>query len=271
MNENITIDTNSLINYKNKSSKNWIKHNFILERLSNILENKSKELGDNFGNVLLLSSDRGETLNYVKKIKYKNLILVSPFRNLIEEIFFAKNDLLKVESKFEKLPFKNKQFDLIISNLCLHSINNIQKHIKNIFDLLIDGGLFICNFFGESSLTELKNSLIRTDEEIFNGIFLRTAPNLKMVVISDVISQIGFKELVSEKISYQIFYSNIEKILEDLRGLGENCVLLNKNKGLMTKNYIQKLGKLYKKHYAAEQGLKLSCDVVSICCWKNKV
>ncbi len=271
MDENKIIDTDSLINYKNKSSKNWNNHNFIHKKISKVLETKPKELGDVFDNVLLLSSDKGETLNYIKDIKYKNLVLVSPFRELFEKTSFHKDNFLKVESRFENLPFKNNTFDLVISNLCLHSINNIQNHFKIIFDLLNEKGLFICNFFGEDSLIELRNSLFQTDEQLFNGVFLRSAPSLKMANISDILSYIGFKELVSEKISYRIFYDNIEKILKDLKGLGENCVLIKRNKGLMTKNYIRKLGIIYEKNFSREEGLKLSCDVISICCWKSKI
>ena len=271
MNENNIIDTDSLINYKNKSSKNWNNHNFIHKKLSKVLETKPKELGDIFDNILLLSSDKGETLNHIRDIKYKNLILVSPFRELFKKISFDKDHFLKVESRFENLPFKSEMFDLVVSNLCLHSINNIKKHLKIIFDLLNEKGLFICNFFGENSLIELRNSLFQTDEQLFNGVFLRSTPSLKMTNISDILSHIGFKELVSEKISYTIFYDNIEKILRDLKGLGENCVLINRNKGLMTNNYIKKLGIIYEQNFSRKEGLKLSCDVISICCWKNKI
>ena len=81
-----------------------------------------------------------------------------------------KNNIQKIEGNFENLPLENGKFDLIINNLCLHSINDKHNHLKKLYDLLTKDGLFLCNFFGEKTLYELKTSLFQADEKIFNGI-----------------------------------------------------------------------------------------------------
>jgi hypothetical protein len=118
---------------------------------------------------------------------------------------------------------------------------------------------------------ELRNSLLSTDEKLFNGAFMRLPINLKMVDISDLLGQVGFKELVSEKISYKIYYKNIRKIFEDLKGIGENKILVNRQKSLMTSSYLKILNDEYRKKFSDKNGLRLSCDVVSISSWKNKI
>ena len=127
----------------------------------------------------------------------------------------------------------------------------------------------LCNFFGEKTLYELKASLFQADEKIFNGIFMRLPTNLKMVEISDLLSQIGFKELVSEKISYKIYYNHVRKLLEDLKGIGESSYFKKRKKGLMTTTYMETLNKFYENTYGTENGLEISCDVISVCGWKN--
>ena len=59
---------------------------------------------------------------------------------------------------------------------------------------------------------------------------MRLPTNLKMVEISDLLSQIGFKELVSEKISYKIYYNHVRKLLEDLKGIGESSYFKKRKK-----------------------------------------
>ena len=120
-------------------------------------------------------------------------------------------------------------------------------------------------------MDELRNSLIATDQKLFNGAYMRLPVNLKMVDISDLLGQVGFKELVSEKISYKIYYKNIRKIFEDLKGIGENKILYNRKKSLMTNNYLNTLNNEYNKKFSDEDGLRLSCDVVSVSSWKNKI
>ena len=39
----------------------------------------------------------------------------------------------------------------------------------------------------------------------------------------------------------------------------------------MTNNYLNTLNNEYKKKYSDENGLRLSCDVVSVSSWKNKI
>ena len=118
---------------------------------------------------------------------------------------------------------------------------------------------------------ELRDSFLSADEKLFNGAFMRLPINLKMVEITDLLGQVGFKELVSETISYKIYYKNIRKIFEDLKGIGENKILSNRKKSLMTNNYLNTLNNEYSKKFSDENGLRLSCDVVSVSCWKNKI
>ena len=271
MTQTSLIDINSLINSKNKSSKNWYKHNFLFNKISELLGEKLKELGSNYDKILLLSSDAGESLENTIKVSFSKLIFLSPYRNLLNKKNNQSNKILKVESHFENLPLKNEKFDLIISNLCINSIINKKRHLNEIYKLLKVNGLFVCNFFGEKTMYELRDSLFSTDEKLFNGAFMRLPINLKMVDISDLLGQVGFKELVSETISYKIYYKNIRKIFEDLKGIGENKILSNRKKSLMTNNYLNTLNNEYRKKFSDENGLRLSCDVVSVSSWKNKI
>ena len=271
MTQTSLIDINSLINSKNKSSKNWCEHNFLFNKISELLGEKLKELGSNYDKILLLSSDAGESLENIIRISFSKLIFLSPYRNLLNKKKNQSTKILKVESYFENLPLKNEKFDLIISNLCINSVLDKKRHLNKIFQLLKVDGLFICNFFGERTMYELRDSLLSTDEKLFNGAFMRLPINLKMVDISDLLGQVGFKELVSETISYKIYYKNIRKIFEDLKGIGENKILSNRKKSLMTNNYLNTLNNEYKKKFSDENGLRLSCDVVSVSSWKNKI
>ena len=104
-------------------------------------------------------------------------------------------NIIKVYNLFENLEYKEESFDLIIHNFSLNSLNNINDHLKKIFILLKKDGLFICNFFGSETLNELRNSLLITDNKLFNGVYVRMSPGVKMVNIVDLMGKIGFKEM----------------------------------------------------------------------------
>ncbi len=268
MNNNI-IDVLSLIDSKNRSNKNWIDHNFLYKKLSKDLGIKLSELRGDFKNILLLSPDGGEALNELKKINFEKIIFFSPYIELLKRGNNSSESIQKISGNFENLPFKYEMFDLIISNLNLHSIDDKKKHFKTIYNLLKKNGLLLCNFFGEKSLIELKNALFYTDEKTFKGVYVRQLPNLKMVDVTDLLSLEGFKELVSEKISYKIYYNHVLDLLKDLKGTGENSFISSRKKSLMTNKYIETLNDHYKKKFGNANGLSATCDVISISCWKG--
>ena len=128
--DNFIVDLDFLINSKNKSSRNWKNHNFLFHKLSEILSLKLNELNSNFENILLLSSDCDEALKTLKQKDFKNLVFISPYEKLLKRAKNNQNNVLKVQSDFENLPCSNGKFNLIVSNLCLHTINEKKKPLN---------------------------------------------------------------------------------------------------------------------------------------------
>ena len=171
--------------------------------------------------------------------------------------------------RFVLQPFSDNKFDLIICNFNFHNILDKKDYLNNLNSILSEGGLLICNFFGENSLVELRRSLILTDEELYNGSFLRIQKNITMNEFSNLLIKSGFKDIVNEKINYQIYYKNIISLLKDIRGIGENSGMDLKEIKI-SKGYIKLLEMIYKKKFSnTDNQLKLSVDIISSCSWKN--
>ena len=264
---NITFNTKKLIQYKNSSYENWKKHNFIFQKFAEHFFIKITEIKNKFENILLLTSDFDEILNKIVKFQYKTIVFQSQFNIFLDKIQNHKN-ITKVYNHFENLKYKEESFDLIIHNFCLNNLNNINDHLKKIFSLLNKDGLLICNFFGNETLNELRNSLLITDNKLFDGVYVRMSPGVKMVNIVDLMGKVGFKEIVSEVINYQIFYEKLNNLLIDIKGAGESTVFEKVNKGLKTKNYFKTLEETYFENYCKDKKIISTCDIVSITCWK---
>ena len=260
-------NTKKLIQYKNSKIKNWHNHNFIYEKFSIHLLKKLNEIKSNVGNVLLITSDLYETLEQLEGFGCKQIFFFSQYDEFLK---YNKNDkrLVKLSGFFENISFEENYFDLIIHNFSLNNLNKPQEHLTNILKFLKKDGLFICNFFGEKNLDELRKSLILTDNEIFNGIFPRIESSLKMVHVVDLLNRIGFKEIVSEVWDYKVFYNHTLTLLNDIRGIGENTVFDRKSKGLKTKNYLKKLNDVYKENFTQDNKLISTCNIVSLTSFK---
>ena len=177
-------------------------------------------------------------------------------------------EMIKIYSSFETCPFKNESFDLVICNFCFHNINKKKDYLDNLKRILRKNGLLICNYFGENSLIELKNSFLLTDQKVYRGSFLRFPKSITLVEFSQMLIQTGFKEIVTEKINYDIFYENVLSLLRDIKGMGETGFhSVPKKMGI---KYYRELNNVYKQSFVNKDSkLKASCEIISSSCWKS--
>lgn len=260
-------DENKIISSKNKAFRNWKKHNFIFRKFSSLLYEKIIDIKKEFKDVLVITSDFDETISEISNIPHTNMSYLSQYKLFIENINLK--NIHKVFSPFEKIPFKEESFDLVVCNFCFHNISSKIEYLKNLKKILKNGGLLICNYFGEDSLVELKNSFILTDEKIYGGSFLRFPKNLKLVEFSGMLASQGFSEIITEKINFEIFYNNVFQILKDIKGIGEDG-FRNEKKKKISRLYLKELDKVYKNNFSnADSKLQVTCEIVSSSSWKN--
>ena len=268
----LIFDTKSLIKSKDKASKSWDKHNFIFIKFADIFLEKLKETNISFKNILLISSDFDETYKKLMNFDFQSLTYLSQYKSFLDKLKVSKKNIFKKLINLDNLKqFEgNQKFDLIICNFNFHNINDKLNYSKNLNKLLSDDGMLFCNFFGENSLFELRNSLIKTDEKIFKGVFSRMPPTLKMIDASNIFSSTGFNEIVSETINYDIYYKNAKEILKDINGIGESSCLTYRKKSLLSRNYLKTLNNIYSNEYINKDSLlKVSCNIVSMTMWKK--
>ena len=260
-------DENKIISCKNKAFRNWKKHNFIFKKFSSLLYEKIIDIKKEFQDVLVITSDFDETISEISKIPHTNISYLSQYKLFIENINIK--NIHKVFSPFKKIPFKEESFDLVVCNFCFHNISAKIEYLKNLKKILKNGGLLICNYFGENSLVELKNSFILTDEKIYGGSFLRFPKNLKLVEFSGMLANQGFSEIITEKINFEIFYNNVFQILKDIKGIGEDG-FRNEKKKKISRLYLKELDKVYKNNFSnTDSKLQVTCEIVSSSSWKS--
>ena len=256
------------IEEKNKAFKEWKANNFFFKSFSKILYNKILELKPGFENILLLSSDLNETVEEITKINAKKLIYLSQYK-IFEKEFFKNKPYKLIFSDFDNLPLKKNSFDLIICNFCTHKVLEKKNYLQKLLDILTDDGLFICNLFGEQTLTELKQCFFIADDNFLNGAFNRIPKLDSMADFSNLLSGIGYNEIVTEKINFDIFYKNITHILKDIKSMGEK-IPIREEKEKISKTYLKFLNKIYKKEFTNQNSkLRVTLDIISISCWKK--
>jgi len=261
-------DIKSTIISKNNAAMNWGNHSFIFKESAKIIAEKTHELGEKFDDILLITSDFNELLTEIRGIQYKKITIFSQYKELNKEKKKEKN-IERISGLFEPLNIKGN-FDLIICHLSLHRINDVINFAINLKKSLRDNGALVCSYFGGKTLIELRDSLLKTDEYLNKVFYQRVIPYIDMIDAGNIFSKAAFTEIVSDKTTYKIKYSNFNKILNDIKGVGENSCLVKRNKGLMTRNFLNTIEKFYSKDFKdPNRNFIATCEVISLTMWNS--
>ncbi len=170
----------------------------------------------------------------------------------------------------EHLCFKERSFDLILSNLNLHFINDIPQNLVAIRKLLKPNGLFIASFFGEENLKELKAVFLEIEQEFYGGISPRIAPNIDVKTAGMLLQKAGFSDVVAEKHRFEVEYSYPKKLLSDLKNMGETNILNDRSRKFMSESFLFNLTNLYQKLYCrANNHSPATFEIIILTGWKK--
>jgi SAM-dependent methyltransferase len=94
-----------------------------------------------------------------------------------KEKFNVKSYGLLMDDEF--IPFKDKQFDLVLSNMSLHWVNDLPSTLRQIKACLKPDGVFLGSMLGGSTLEELRRCFYLAELERKGGISPHASPFAK--------------------------------------------------------------------------------------------
>jgi len=228
-------------------------------------------IAEQFGNIIIKKFDRvliiGTKNSYLKQQLQSN-----PYIGEIFETDFAFNFLknsdgdLKINCDEEFLPFQDNSFDLVLSNLNLHWVNDLVGTLIQIKKILKNNGFFLASFFGSKTLFELRHSLVLSEGENLSP---RISPFIDVKEGAGLIQRAGFKEPVSASENIDIKYENLYELLFDLRNLGETNALKKLNNKFTGKFFFSEVENIYFENFADENNqINAKFEIISLSGWK---
>ncbi|KAL7694444.1 putative methyltransferase type 11, S-adenosyl-L-methionine-dependent methyltransferase [Plasmopara halstedii] len=151
----------------------------------------------------------------------------------------------------EFLPFPRHEFDLVMSSLALHWVNDLENTFRQVLNVLKPDGAFVAAVLGGDSLQELRSAFILGDQERQGGISPHISPFMNIGDAGNLLSATGFNLCTGVTIlslfSYSrcvtnnkmlmltvdtdyicVEYPNAFVLMEHLRGMGENHAVSSK-------------------------------------------
>lgn len=168
----------------------------------------------------------------------------------------------------EFLPFKDNVFDVVVSSLSLHWVNDLPAALRQIRTVLKEDGCFIGSMYATDTLFELRSSLLLAEQEREGGIGQHVSPFTSMRDMGGLLAQCGFTLTTIDSDDIIVNYPSMFELMNDLRRMGES------NAARSRRNYIPRetllaASAIYKTMYGNEDGtVPATFRVLFVIGWK---
>ncbi|KAK5110070.1 hypothetical protein LTR62_006315 [Meristemomyces frigidus] len=153
----------------------------------------------------------------------------------------------------EYLPYEPESFDLVMSSMSLHWINDLPSVLTQINSLLKPDAPFLAAMSGGDSLYELRGSLQLAEQERLGGIGTHISPLADVRDVGNLLSRAGFKLLTVDVDDIIVDYPSIFALMADLQSMGEANAALRREYGGINRDVLLATEAIYREMYGEEQ------------------
>jgi SAM-dependent methyltransferase len=237
--------------------------NFLLERAAEDLAERLGAVKRKFDFALDLGTPGPALRQRLAGGQVEHIVAADPLLHT-----FAPGTGLPVAADEEFLPFADASFDLVVSALALHWVNDLPGTLLQIRRALKPDGLFLAVMAGGESLTELRQSLAAAEAEIEGGLSPRIVPFVEVRAMGTLLQRAGFALPVTDVDRLTVRYSNLAGLFRDLRSMGATNALIARRKKPLRRATIARTAEIYAERFADADGrLRATFDLLSISAW----
>ncbi|KAK4541435.1 hypothetical protein LTR36_008036 [Oleoguttula mirabilis] len=153
----------------------------------------------------------------------------------------------------EYVPYEPATFDLALSSLSLHWINNLPSVLTQIHTALKPDAPFLAAMSGGDSLYELRGSLQLAETERLGGVGTHTSPLADVRDVGNLLSRAGFKLLTVDVDDIVVDYPSIFALMADLQAMGEANAALRRDARGIGRDVLLAAEAIYREMYGEEQ------------------
>ncbi|MBB3017145.1 SAM-dependent methyltransferase [Microvirga lupini] len=168
----------------------------------------------------------------------------------------------------ERLPFSGERFDLAVSLMALHSVNDLPGSLIQIRRALKPDGLFIGALLGGSTLAELRQSLTQAESEMEGGVSPRVAPFADLRDIGGLLQRAGFALPVTDSDIVRVRYANAFALMRDLRQMGLANALNDRRRTPLRRATLMRTAEIYAERFGEPDGrIPATFEIVWLSGW----
>ncbi len=257
-------DRGAVRRHRERASAGFAGHRFLVAEVAERLADRLSDVAREFAAALDLgchSGELGATLGGRGGIR--RLVQAD-----LSEAMVRRASGPRLVCDEELLPFAPASFDLILSVLSLHWVNDLPGALAQIARCLKPDGLFLAALLGGETLHELRQALITAELEEEGGASPRVSPFVELRDAGGLLQRAGLALPVVDSDTITVTYGDALELMAELRGMGESNAVLDRRHGLTRRATLLRAAELYRELYADRDGrLPATFQVLTLTAW----
>ena len=215
--------------HRERAAAGIAEHDFLLREVADRLVERLGDMRREFGHALALDDHSG--------------VLTAALDGRVDKLARGELDRASDES-----------FDLIISLLSLHWVNDLPGDLLRIRRALRPDGLFLAALFGAGTLGELREAWATAEAQHEGGVSPRVAPFAELRDAGALLQRAGFALPVADLDAITVSYADAFALMHDLRGMGETNALVERRKSFTRRATLMAAAEAYRVRFGDAEG-----------------
>ena len=250
--------------HRDRAADKFNEHDFLIRDVGDRLADRLDDVRRKFPIALDLGCHDGVLGRLLNGRGGIETLIQSDF----SEQMAARSGSLSIAADEEFLPFAPASFDLILSNLSLHWVNDLPGTLAQARRVIKPGGLFLAALFGGNTLNELRQALAAAEIKLDGGLSPRVSPFADVRDGGDLLARAGFTDPVADSETITVSYETPLKLLADLRGMGETNAVIESRKGFTARATMMQALNNYQETFGDDKGrVQATFQVIYLTAW----
>ena len=224
----LVFDRTVLRQRRERAARAWDGHAFLKREIAERLVERLDDVRRSFPLALDLGCHGDEVATALGgRFSVGHLV-----RSDLGQAFAARAGGPAVVADEEALPFAVASFDLVLSAMGLHWVNDLPGTLIQIGRILKPDGLFLGAMLGGGTLWQLRQALAAAESEIEGGLSPRVSPFADLRDAAGLLQRAGFALPVADGETIDVEYENALALMRDLGAMGEGNLVLERRRGM---------------------------------------
>jgi SAM-dependent methyltransferase len=253
--------------HRERAAARWPQHDFLKREVAGRLLDRLDDVTRGFDRALDLGC-HGGTLGELLPPGDKVGELVQADLSPAMARRAATNGRPTLVADEEALPFAAHSFDLVLSALSLHWVNDLPGTLIQLARSLKPDGLFLGALLGGDSLHELRVALMEAETEVTGGLSPRVSPFAEVRDCGGLLQRAGFALPVVDSDTLTVTYADPLALMRELRGMGEANAVRERPRAGTRAAVFARAAERYAERFAQADGrIPLTFQVLYLTAW----